>query len=197
MPYTSIEICAGGGGQALGLEQAGFQHIALIENDKHACITLRHNRPNWNVIEMDVRDFSAVPYRGKVDLLAGGVPCPPFSRAGQQLGRDDERDLFPEMLRLVGECRPKAVLIENVSGLLDREFLGYRNEIVTRLQRLGYICDWQRLNASDFGVPQLRPRVNLVALRPPYFTCFLWPLPMETPAPTVGEALVEEMASNG
>lgn len=197
MPYVSIEICAGGGGQAFGLEQAGFHHVALVENDKHACSTLRHNRPQWNVLEMDVREFSAVPFWGKVDLLAGGVPCPPFSRAGQQLGRDDERDLFPEMLRLVGECRPKAILIENVAGLLDREFEEYRNEIVTKLQRLGYICEWQRLNASDFGVPQLRARVNLIALRPQYFPYFSWPIPLETPAPTVGEALFEEMASNG
>ena len=91
----SIEICAGAGGQALGLEQAGFEHVALIEIDKHACATLRKNRPGWHVIEDDVKNFSAIEYHG-VDLLAGGVPCPPFSIAGKQLGNDDERDLFPE-----------------------------------------------------------------------------------------------------
>jgi len=111
----SIEICAGAGGQALGLEQAGFHHAALVEIDANACMTLRHNRPLWNVVEGDVKLFSARKYQG-VDLLAGGVPCPPFSVAGKQLGRDDERDLFPEALRLVRECSPKAVMLENVRG---------------------------------------------------------------------------------
>ena len=99
MTLTSIEICAGAGGQALGLEQAGFDHLAVVEIDHHACNTLRENRPQWNVIEGDVvpwiRDH-AHEYRG-VDLVAGGVPCPPFSYAGKQLGADDERDLFPAM----------------------------------------------------------------------------------------------------
>jgi site-specific DNA-cytosine methylase len=115
----SIEICAGAGGQALGLEQAGFEHVALLELDADACATLRLNRPKWNVLEQDIRYFSALEYRG-VDLLAGGVPCPPFSVAGKQLGQDDERDLFPEALRLVWECNPKAVMLENVRGIFDR-----------------------------------------------------------------------------
>ena len=96
-PMTCIEICAGAGGQALGLEQAGFEALALVEYDANACATLKLNRPQWNVIEGDVREFSAKPYRG-VDLFAGGVPCPPFSVAGKQLGSDDERDLLPETL---------------------------------------------------------------------------------------------------
>jgi DNA (cytosine-5)-methyltransferase 1 len=98
---NSIEICAGAGGQALGLEQAGFSHVALVEIDGAACRTLRMNRPEWNVIERDVKSFCASEYRGKVDLLAGGVPCPPFSVAGRQLGHEDERDLFPEAIRLI------------------------------------------------------------------------------------------------
>ena len=97
---TCIEICAGAGGQALGLEQAGFEALALVEYDADACSTLRKNRPKWNVIEGDVRAFSAKPFRG-IDLFAGGVPCPPFSVAGKQLGSNDERDLFPEALRLI------------------------------------------------------------------------------------------------
>lgn len=110
---TSIEICAGAGGQALGLEAAGFDHLALVEIDKDACQTLRSNRPNWNVVEGDLRNFSAKQFKN-VDLLAGGVPCPPFSKAGKQLGKEDERDMFPEAVRLVRECRPKAVMLENV-----------------------------------------------------------------------------------
>src|ERR1051325_8444695 len=106
MPLTSIEICAGAGGQAVGLERAGFEHLALIELDRHACATLRLNRPYWNTLEDDVTEWHATKYRGKVDLFAGGVPCPPFSVAGKQLGAKDERDLFPHAVRLVRECQP-------------------------------------------------------------------------------------------
>lgn len=105
MSLTSVEICAGGGGQALGMEQAGFAHEALIDTDGPSCETLRLNRPGWNVIQGDIRSFSGAPYKG-ADLLAGGVPCPPFSVAGKQLGKSDERDLFPEALRLADEIRP-------------------------------------------------------------------------------------------
>jgi DNA (cytosine-5)-methyltransferase 1 len=106
MPMASLEICAGAGGQALGLEQAGFGHVQLVEIEKAACDTLRLNRPTWNVVEGDVRNFSARGLAG-IDLLSGGVPCPPFSKAGHQIGGGDERDLFPEALRLVEECRPR------------------------------------------------------------------------------------------
>ena len=114
MSYTSIEICAGADGHAIGLEKAGFEHLALVELEPIACDTLRLNRPEWNVINKDVKEFSAEEYK-KVDLLAGGVPCPPFSIAGKQLGHLDERDLFPEALRLVKECNPKAVMLENAN----------------------------------------------------------------------------------
>ena len=106
MAFTSIEICAGAGGQALGLELAGFDHLSLVEIEAPACQTLRFNRPHWNVVEGDLHHYSADKWRG-IDLLAGGVPCPPFSKAGKQLGKDDERDLFPEALRLVAECKPR------------------------------------------------------------------------------------------
>lgn len=92
---TSIEICAGAGGQALGLERAGFNHVALVEIDRHCCNTLQLNRPQWNVRQADLNTFNGIPYKG-VDLVAGGVPCPPFSKAGKQLGSSDERDLFPQ-----------------------------------------------------------------------------------------------------
>lgn len=112
MSYTSIEICAGAGGQAIGLEQAGFGHLALVEIEPLACNTLLLNRPKWSVFNKDVKDFSGKEY-SEVDLLSGGVPCPPFSIAGKQLGQLDERDLFPEALRLVKECNPKVVMLEN------------------------------------------------------------------------------------
>jgi len=113
-----LELCAGAGGAALGFERAGFTHVALLENDPHACATLRLNRPYWNVIEADIRHFNASYWRG-VELLSGGLPCPPFSIASKQLGVEDERNLFPPMLRIVREVRPRAVVIENVRGILS------------------------------------------------------------------------------
>ncbi|MEU0668006.1 DNA (cytosine-5-)-methyltransferase [Streptomyces lavendulocolor] len=209
---TSIEICAGAGGQAVGLHQAGFRHLALVEIDKHAAATLRHNiekRPEWDwerkhclIRQVDVKEFRpldevVVPAEGpaataegagegellkpgQLDLLAGGVPCPPFSAAGKQLGRDDERDLFPRMLDLVEELKPRAVMIENVRGLVEpgRKFLYYRNHIKNRLRKAGYvICGWRVLEARDFGVPQLRPRAILVAIRKDQYRGFDWPAP--------------------
>lgn len=193
---SSIEICAGAGGQALGLEQAGFEHVSLVEIDSAACQTLRINRSHWNVTEGDLHHYSAEKWRG-VELLAGGVPCPPFSKAGKQLGREDERDLFPQAIRLVAECRPQAVMLENVRGLLDSLFDDYRAKIISDLKRLGYIADWRLLNASDFGVPQLRPRVVFVALREDAADFFNWPSVSPVPALTVGEALFDLMAENG
>ncbi|MBK9577526.1 MAG: DNA cytosine methyltransferase [Fibrobacteres bacterium] len=193
---TSIEICAGAGGQAIGLENGGFDHLALVEIDSDACNTLKINRPKWNVIHSDVKDFSAKQYEG-VDLFAGGVPCPPFSKAGKQLGKNDERDLFPEALRLIKECKPKAVMLENVKGLLDPKFSDYREYITLELKKLGYLSDWKLLHASHFGVSQLRPRVILVAMTPKYFQHFHWPKQSITPPPTVGELLADLMGSCG
>lgn len=192
----SIEICAGAGGQALGLEQAGFEHVALIEIDQSACATLRSNRSHWNVIEGDVKTFSAKAYIG-IDLLAGGVPCPPFSVAGKQLGHKDERDLFPEAIRLVKECKPKAVMLENVRGLFAPKFDLYRDEIRKQLECLGYQCFWELIQSNHYGVPQQRPRAVLIALKDEYAKHFRWPLGVVAPPPTVGQILYEEMASNG
>ena len=192
---TCLEICAGAGGQSLGLEQAGFSHLAAVEIDPDACATLRLNRPGWDVQELDVHHFKGIDYQG-VDLLAGGVPCPPFSIAGKQLGADDERDLFPQALRLVEECEPAAVMLENVRGLAAARFARYRQQVLGRLHDLGYQTEWQVLNASEFGVPQLRPRFILVALRPEVYRHFSWPNPVGTP-PTVGQALRDLMAAGG
>jgi len=193
---SCIEICAGGGGQALGLEKAGFEAQALVELDASSCETLRLNRPKWNVIEGDVREFSAFDYRG-VDLFAGGVPCPPFSIAGQQLGENDERDLFPEAIRLISECQPKAVMLENVRGFLGAVFEDYRRKLKKQLEKLGYETSWQLLNASDFGVTQLRPRVVIIAVRKDIAPYFQWPLGMQTMPPSVGELLYDLMAADG
>ena len=193
---SSFEMCAGAGGQALGLETAGFEHVGLVEIDHHACATLRLNRPKWEVFEHDLEAFDGRAFRG-VDLLAGGLPCPPFSVAGKQLGKADERNLFPAALRLVDETRPKAVMIENVRGILDPVFTEYRQFISNTLKKLGYTTDWRLLNASDFGVPQLRPRVVCVAIRDDLAVGFHWPETAGNKARTVGETLIDLMGSNG
>lgn len=192
---TVLEICAGAGGQSSGLEKAGFGHVCAVEIDPDAAATLRLNRPEWRVEEADVREFDASGYEG-VTMLAGGVPCPPFSVAGKQLGPDDERDLFPHALDLIAQARPEAVMLENVKGLASDRFTPYRASILNRLHALGYETDWKLLQASWYGVPQLRPRFILVALKPRVFARFRWPEPVGAP-PTVGMALWDLMSANG
>jgi DNA (cytosine-5)-methyltransferase 1 len=193
---TSLELCAGAGGQARGLELAGFGHAGLVEIDTDCCKTLRHNRPQWTVHEDDLNQFSATPYKG-IDLLAGGLPCPPFSVAGKQLGERDERNLFPAAMRLIDETKPKAVMIENVRGFLGAVFEDYRGFIRRELEKLGYEAHWRLFNASDYGVPQLRPRVVIVALRNDIKDAFEWPTPEPFDAPTVGQTLQDLMAERG
>ena len=192
----SIEFCAGAGGQALGLEQAGFSHEALVEIEPDFAKTLQLNRPLWDVRTADMNEFDGRPFKG-VDLLAGGLPCPPFSIAGKQLGERDERNLFPAAIRLVDEIRPKAVMIENVRGFLSAVFEDYRLQLKAQLAKLGYHTEWRLLNASDYGVPQLRPRVVIVALRKDMVEAFDWPDVLPHNPPSVGERLKDLMAANG
>jgi DNA (cytosine-5)-methyltransferase 1 len=201
--FTSIELCAGAGGQALGLHQAGFKHTLLIDIEPPACRTLQLNNEKhglgWeNITEGCLINFSnsdLQSYRG-VDLVAGGVPCPPFSKAGKQLGHEDERDLFPAALRIIEKIAPKAVMLENVAGLLEPKFAEYRASIDKKLTSLGYSTFWRLINASDLGVPQLRPRVILVGLKTKYAANFSWPSIKRQPL-TVGETLSDLMGSLG
>lgn len=193
---TSLEVCAGAGGQALGLEKAGFSHSGLVEVDPHCCATLRLNRPDWTVHEDDLNQFDAKAYEG-IDLFAGGLPCPPFSIAGKQLGENDERNLFPAALRIIGETKPKAVMIENVRGFLGAVFEDYRGHLRNELLKMGYEVHWRLFNAADFGVPQLRPRVVIVALRHDIKDVFEWPVPQTFDAPTVGDTLLDLMSARG
>jgi DNA (cytosine-5)-methyltransferase 1 len=196
---VSLEVCAGAGGQALGFEKAGFSHSGLVEIDKYSCDTLRENRPTWNVYEQDMRAFiegaaSDFPY---LDLLSGGLPCPPFSIAGGQLGERDERNLFPDMLDLTDLLRPRAVMIENVRGFLGGVFDDYRHQLKRQLQSMGYHPEWKLLNASSFGVPQLRPRVVIVAMRKDISEHFVWPEETGPKETTVGGTLYDLMAEQG
>jgi DNA (cytosine-5)-methyltransferase 1 len=196
VPELSVlEICAGAGGQSYGLEKAGFLHELAVEIEPPAAATLRLNRPDWNVLEGDVRGVNGKDFRG-IDLLAGGVPCPPFSLAGKGLGADDERDLFPEALRLVREARPAAVMLENVKGLASAKFATYRQSILEELNSLGYDSDWKLLESASYGVPQLRPRFILVAMKRRHFKKFSWGV-HENQTTTVGEALYPFMAAEG
>ena len=195
MKLTAAEFCAGGGGQALGLEMAGFDCAVAVEIDRDCCTTLRMNRPRWDVRNDDMRQVDGTRWRG-VDLFAAGVPCPPFSIAGKQLGHQDERDMFPTALKLIEEISPPAVLLENVPGFALAKFEGYRRNLLQKLEKLGYRADWRVLQAANYGVPQLRPRFILVALRPDYFDFFEWPEPMRE-IKTVGPTLEDLMAVNG
>lgn len=206
-PLTLVELCAGAGGQSLGLHRAGFQHKLAIELDRDAAATLERNLSRLATDEGSVNPVVAVgdvadravwqpaDYRG-VSLLAGGVPCPPFSIAGKQLGSSDERDLFAWAVETTGVIQPDALLLENVRGLSMPRFAGYRQAVLDRLEEFGYSADWRLLEAKDFGVPQLRPRFILVALKKEFAPYFTWPEPSDNTV-TVGEALHSLMAANG
>ncbi len=200
--YNCIEVCAGAGGQAIGLHRAGFRHSALVEIDINAAESLRQNgrRTRWwrptAVHQTSLVGWVPPPDIGFVDLLSGGVPCPPFSIAGRQLGHEDERDLFPAILDLAATVQPTVIMIENVRGLLGSKFDAYRESLLGRLAELGYHGEWELLEAHEFGVPQLRPRSILVAAKPEVWKYFKWPTPSIRTV-TVGEALSSLMASGG
>lgn len=192
--FFCVEICSGAGGQSLGLEKAGFKHLALVEYEKNYCEVLKKNRPNWNVICEDVHNFSGKKYLG-ADLFAAGVPCPPFSVASKQLGENDERDLFPETLRLIEEIQPRAIMIENVKGFLDKKFDDYREKILNSIENLGYQVQIKLLNALDFGVSQVRQRIVIVGIKNDERGKFFYPEIENKKPPTVGELLKNLMKS--
>lgn len=148
-------------------------------------------------MELDLNTFrDASAFKG-VDIVSGGLPCPPFSKAGKQLGKEDERNMFPIAIDIIDQLRPRAVMIENVRGILDAVFEDYRTYIGGQLKKLGYLTDWRLLNASEFGVPQLRPRVVFIAVQSRYADHFDWPEPDHVAPPTVGEVLYDLIAANG
>ncbi len=166
-PYAAIELFAGAGGLALGMEKAGFSHVLLNEIDHDACVTLLHNRPQWNVAEQDVRTISFKQFNGKIDFLSGGFPCQAFSYAGKQGGFNDTRGtLFFELARAVDEIRPKVFLAENVRGLAAHDGGRTLETIRNVIKELGYtLVEPRVLKAILYQVPQKRERLILVALR--------------------------------
>jgi len=180
-PYTSVELFAGAGGLALGMEMAGFQHVLLNEFDHEACETLRVNRPGWNVVEEDIHTVDFTGLKGKVDFLSGGFPCQAFSYAGKRRGFEETRGtLFFELARAVKEIQPKVFLCENVKGLREHDNGRTLETITNVIEELGYSLIPPRvLKAVMFKVPQKRERLFLVAVRKDFAdkVSFDWPAP--------------------
>lgn len=216
---TSIELFTGGGGLAIAMHKAGSRHLLLNEYDRRACDTLRQNkaadlvegsrpvRSRWPLIEGDVHKIDFARYEGQVDVLAGGVPCQPWSLGGVHRGREDHRNLWPEFARAARETRPRALLAENVRGLLRPSFAEYWNYTLNclsapheerldgedwqdhdkRLRKMlltdaipddeRYDVDYMPVNAADYGVPQVRKRVFVVGLRRDLGITWTWPEP--------------------
>lgn len=164
--FKGIELFAGAGGLALGLERAGIDGAAFVERDHRACETLRKNRPGWNVLEGDIREVDFTAWRGEVDLVSGGAPCQAFSHAGKRLGFGDVRGtLFAEFARCVDETAPAMFLFENVKGLLTHDCGRTFATIINKFESLGYEVAWKVLNACRYGVGQKRERVIVIGVR--------------------------------
>ncbi len=190
--YKLIELFAGAGGLAIGMEKAGFKSVLLNEIDKHACNTLRKNRPKWNVVEGDIANIDFSEYKNKIDILSGGFPCQAFSFAGKKLGFEDIRGtLFFEYARAVKETRPKVIIAENVRGLLAHDDGRTLDAICNVIDELGYeLVEPRVLKAVFYQVPQKRERLLLVAIRKDLASLsqFSWPSPY-TRIMTVKDAL--------
>ncbi len=198
--FTSLEICAGSGAQALGLEHAGFDPVLLIDNKPDACSTILLNRPDWPVLCQDITCFEPLshPRVLGVDLLSGGLPRVKAAAAAGRADDTEERRILRVAIGLVRTVKPRALMLENVPDLVDSpDFAEIRSWIETELRQAGYRTRWTVLNAADFGVPQNRRSGFLVALKDPYHAAFSWPKPNETPPPTVGEVLGPSMSAHG
>ncbi len=182
-PYKLVELFAGAGGLAIGMEQAGFDSVLLNEIDKNACATLRKNRPEWNVLEGDISEIDFSKYKDTIDILSGGFPCQAFSYAGNKQGFEDTRGtLFFEYARAVKEINPKVIVAENVRGLLKHDDGKTLQTIKSIIDELGYeLVDPRVLKAVFYRVPQKRERLLLIAIRKDLApgVKFKWPSPYE------------------
>lgn len=174
--YTAIDLFAGAGGTALGLENAGLRHVLLNEFDKNAVQTLRYNKPEWNVSDDDVHQVDFTPWRGKVDVVEGGFPCQAFSYAGKGRGFEDTRGtLFHEFARCIREVEPKIAIGENVRGLLTHDGGRTLKTMVKILQDLGYRVAYKVMRSQYLDVPQKRERLVIIAVRNDVQTPILFP----------------------
>jgi DNA (cytosine-5)-methyltransferase 1 len=197
---VSLEICAGAGGQATGLEHAGFFPRLLVDSGEDPCQTLRWNRRSWRVEKADIGEFDPYVFeeaRG-VDLLSGGLPRVQSAATATRADNEEPLRVLRDAAGLVRVVRPRAVLLENMPELVERDqFVYMREELAETLTALGYVVSWGVLNAADHGVPQDRSHGFLVALRDDAAEPFHWPVPNADPAPTLGETLKASMASKG
>tara|TARA_R110002096_G_scaffold49384_5_gene130452 strand:+ start:9827 stop:11104 length:1278 start_codon:yes stop_codon:yes gene_type:complete len=181
--HSVLELFAGAGGLGLGFEKAGLKCVALNEIDKWACNTLRQNRPNWNVLEGDIKNYNFSKYEKKVDVVTGGFPCQAFSYAGKKLGLNDTRGtLFYEFARVVNEVKPKICVGENVKGLLSHEKGRTLEGMISVLDEIGYhvVTPVQVLKAINYKVPQKRERLILIGVRKDIDLKYRYPLPYDT-----------------
>lgn len=194
----ALELCAGAGGMALGLERAGFEHVALVEYDRNAAATLRKNRPDWNVLQADVRKIDFTQFRkDKIDLLAGGLPCTPYTTVGERKGKKDEDDLLMEGVRAVQQVEPKAFIFENVEGLLHGSHADHVAEALRKLAKAGYRTAIHRIDARDYGIAQDRSRILIVGVRKEFDGAFRMPPKFPDMAANIGDTLADLMAANG
>ena len=194
---TTIELFAGAGGMALGLEQAGIHGLAYVEFNKDACKTLTHNRPQWNVICGDIHEVDFSPYLDKADIVSGGAPCQAFSYAGKKLGFEDTRGtLFHEFARCIQEVHPKMFLFENVKGLVSHDHGRTLETIINVFESLGYSVQYRILDASYYGVGQKRERMILIGTRNDLDISFSYPEPDKRQT-TLAEALKNCPKSEG
>jgi len=183
-----VSLFSGGGGLDLGFERAGWEPVVCVDNDPVSCDTLAYNRPGWNVVCDDIRNFDATPYAG-VDAVVGGPPCQGFSTAGKGDPDDPRNFLWLEYMRVVSEVRPRAVVIENVSALTHRRNGDHLSGIMNALEEQGYTFAYGVLNAADYGVPQGRRRLIVIGILDAEAS-----LPLPTTAddqPTVGDAILD------
>lgn len=188
--YTCIDLFAGAGGTALGLENAGLQHLLLSELNKDAAQTLRTNRPQWNLIEGDVATIDFRSYAGLVDVVEGGFPCQAFSYAGKRLGFEDTRGtLFYQFARAIKEVQPKIAIGENVRGLLTHEGGKTLESMVRILEDLGYRVSYKVVRSQYLDVPQKRERLLIIAVRNDIDSPILFPKEKDYTI-SLGEALL-------
>ena len=194
---TALELFAGAGGLALGLEQAGIKTMEYVEVDASCCETLKMNRPKWNVVNSDIHEVDFSKYKGKIDLVTGGFPCQAFSYAGKKLGFEDTRGtLFYEFARCLSEVQPKLFMAENVRGLISHDKGRTLNTILDVFSELGYDVQYEVMNSAYYGVGQKRERIVIVGTRSDLKKTFEYPEP-ENRMTTLREALKDCPKSEG
>lgn len=194
---TSLEICAGAGGQAIGLHAAGFHPLGVFEMNKAATATLEKNYTFGPLFTRDIKDINFDCYRDHVDLIAGGVPCQPHSKLGKRKGGNDERDLFREAVQMVQAVRPRAFMFENVSGFTDSPNSAYRADLFSEFQSAGYDVQVFPITGSDYGLGQKRPRAVVIGFRDGLMSRFKMPTGLQDGKKTLGEVLLPMMSANG